>query len=143
VSDPLRSLEDYELFIYSLAGQFSAVRRSTVVLIRKGATLAEVQGDIHFDGGLRVAVFERLRFERQPGRISGYGYEIWLGEEKLFWYDSQPHPADPLLQENHPHHKHVPPDIKHHRLPALNMSFTKPNIPEIVREVLNLLPPYT
>ena len=35
---------------------------------------------------------------------------------------------------------HVPPDIKHHRIPAPDLSFTRPNLPflieEIVRDVL-------
>ena len=34
-----------------------------------------------------------------------------------------------------PHHKHILPDIKHHRLPAPGISFTQPNLPHLIREI--------
>ena len=37
-----------------------------------------------------------------------------------------------------PHHKHVPPDIKHNRIPAPETSFTRPNLPVLVREIEEL-----
>jgi hypothetical protein len=37
--NPLRSAEDYELFIYTLTTQFPSVRRSTVTFVRLGASL--------------------------------------------------------------------------------------------------------
>ncbi|MGC9398114.1 MAG: toxin-antitoxin system TumE family protein [Anaerolineae bacterium] len=40
------------------------------------------------------------------------------------WYDPTPHPNDSSLASTHPHHKHVPPDVKHHRIPAPGLSFT-------------------
>lgn len=33
-----------------------------------------------------------------------------------------------------PHHKHIPPDIKH-RVPAPNLSFTEPNPPALIKEI--------
>ena len=39
------------------------------------------------------------------------------------------------MATTHPHHKHVPPDIKHNRLPAANLSFTEPNLPLVVEEI--------
>lgn len=33
----------------------------------------------------------------------------------------------------------VLPDIKHHRLPASDMSFTQPNLPALIREIEELL----
>jgi len=44
-----------------------------------------------------------------------------------------------FVAETYPHHKHVPPDIKHHRIPAPEMSFTHPNLPVLIREVEELL----
>ena len=38
-----------------------------------------------------------------------------------------------------PHHKHILPDIKHHRIPAPDMSFTQPNLPALIREIEELL----
>jgi hypothetical protein len=139
MSDPLRSIDDYELFIYTLAEQFPIVRRSTVVIVRRGATLARVEGEIHFEQGIHLIVRERLLFDRQPGVIDSYGYEVWKQDEKLYWYDSQPHPTEASLQTNHPHHKHIPPDIKHNRVPALNMSFTRSNLPYLIGEIEDIL----
>jgi hypothetical protein len=34
-----------------------------------------------------------------------------------------------------PHHKHVPPDIKHHRIPAPHLSFMRPNLPVLIEEI--------
>lgn len=77
----------------------------------------------------------RLTWDAGPLRIAGYSYEIWRGAEKLCWYDSQPHPADPALAVTHPHHKHVPPDLKRNRVPAPGLSFTAPNLPLLVQEI--------
>jgi hypothetical protein len=38
-----------------------------------------------------------------------------------------------------PHHKHISPNIKHHRVPAPEMSFTRPNLPAFIQEVEELL----
>jgi hypothetical protein len=59
---------------------------------------------------------------------------VWK-EERLFWYDDFPHPDDPTLASTFPHHKHIPPDIKHNRIPAPNMSFTRPNLPALIQEI--------
>ena len=67
-----------------------------------------------------------------------YGYEVWKGNEKLYWYDSQLHPDDPTLQSTHPHHKHIPPDAKHNRIPSSQMSFTHPNLPFLIEEIAKL-----
>jgi hypothetical protein len=139
MSNPLRTPEDYELFLYNLSEQFTSVQRSTVVLIRRGASLARVTGELDFDNQIRLVVRERLVYDRLPVVIDGYGYEVWRANEKLYWYDSQPHPDDPELQSTHPHHKHIPPDIKHHRIPASGMSFNQPNIPVLISEIEALI----
>jgi hypothetical protein len=135
MNDPLRTPEDYELFIYTLIERFPSIRRSTVTCVRRGASLARVAGELYFDHEIRIVIRERILFHRLPVIIDWYGYEVWRGGRKLYWYDSQPHPDDPSLQSTHPHHKHVPPDIKHNRVPAPEMSFTRPNLPVLIREV--------
>lgn len=139
MSNPLRTPEEYELFLYTLSEQFPAIRRSTVTFVRLGASLARVAGELHFDHGIRLVVRERILYHRLPVVIDGYGYEIWQDETKLYWYDSQPHPNDPALAATLPHHKHVPPDIRHHRIPAPEMSFTHPNLPVLIREIEQLV----
>ena len=139
MTNPLRTPEDYELFLYSLPEQYSSIRRSTVTFIRRGASLARVAGELYFDHDIRLVVRERLVYDRLPVTIDSYGYEVWREEEKLYWYDSQPHPHEPRLQETHPHHKHLPPDTKHHRIPAPEMSFARPNLPTLMQEITHLL----
>jgi hypothetical protein len=57
--NPLRTPEDYELFIYTLAEQFPAIRRSTLLFVRYGATLARVAGELYFDDDIRLIIRER------------------------------------------------------------------------------------
>ena len=139
MSNPLRTSEDYELFLYTLTDQFVSVNRSTVTLVRLGATLGRVTGDLYFECDVRLIVRERVVYNRLPVVIDSYGYEVWRGNEKLYWYDSQPHQNDPILQSTDPHHKHIPPDIKHHRIPAPEMSFTEANLPELIHEIEALI----
>ena len=110
MSNPLRTSEDYELFLYTLGEQFPSVPRSTVTFIRRGASLARVAGELDFDYDIRLVVRERVVYHRRPVVIDWYGYEVWRGNEKLYWYDSQPHPDYPALRSTHPHYKHIPPD---------------------------------
>lgn len=133
--NPLQSLPDYERFIYSLSQRYPSIQRSTLVVVRRGATIAVLHGELEFVGGMRLIIREKLSFSQSPGEIKGYGYEVWWGNEQLYWYDSQPHPNEPTLASTDPHHKHVPPDIKHNRVPAPGMSFREPNLPFLLAEI--------
>jgi Family of unknown function (DUF6516) len=139
MTNPLRSPQDYELYLYTLSEHFPNIRRATLTFVRRGHSLARVAGELFFDYGVRLVVSERLVFDRLPVLIEGYGYEVWRGDEKLYWYDPQPHPNEPRLQSTHPHHKHVPPDIKHNRIPAPGLSFSRPNLPGLIQEIEELL----
>jgi hypothetical protein len=134
-----RTLLDYELFIYALQDDHPSVRMSTLAVIRQASDVATVEGNLFFRGDLRLRVLEVIRFDLTPPQLSRYGYEVWRGSEKPYWYDSQPHPDDPTLMSSHPHHKHVPPNIKHHRIPAPALSFTEPNLPYLIQEIERLL----
>jgi uncharacterized protein DUF6516 len=79
---------------------------------------------------------EELDFD--AARIASYGYEIYRGAERLFWYDDFPHPQDLSLASTFPHHKHIPPDIRHNRVPAPNMSFIRPNLALVIEEIAAL-----
>ncbi len=136
--NPLQSLPDYERFIYSLPQQYPDIQRSTLVVVRRGATIAVLHGELELSSGIRLVIREKLSFAQSPGEIKGYGYEVWWGNEQLYWYDSQPHPNEPALASTDPHHKHIPPDIKHHRVPAPDMSFSEPNLPFLLAEIENL-----
>lgn len=133
--NPLQSLPEYEQFVYTLPQHYASIRYSALTVIRRGATIALLTRTVELIGGYRLVVREKLSFAESPGVIAGYGYEIWLGERLLYWYDSQPHPDDPALSETHPHHKHIPPEIKHHRIPAPGLSSNQPNLPFLIKEI--------
>jgi hypothetical protein len=139
MSQHFRTPEDYELFIYTLPERFKSIRHSSLTLVRRGASLGRVAGELQFGHDVRLIVRERILFDRLPLMIDWYGYEVWRGNEKLFWYDSQPHPDDARLRASQPHHKHVPPDLKHNRVPAPQMSFTQPNLPALIEEIEALI----
>jgi len=129
------SLPEYERFIYTLQEAYPAILRSTVVIIRRGQLIAEVSGELTFADDYHLIIFERLRWNTGELTIAGYSYEVLRGDEKLYWYDSQAHPNEPTLASTDPHHKHVQPDIKHHRIPAPGLSFTPPNLPFLIQEI--------
>lgn len=133
----LADLRAYERFIYTLPEQFSAIRQSTPVLIPHGPAFAELTGTLLFDNDITLTVWEDLDFAEQV--INGYSYAVSRGAERLYWYDPQPHPNDPTLALNHPHHKHVPPDIKRNRIVAPGLRFTQPNLPFLIAEIEQLL----
>jgi len=60
MSNPLRTPEDYELFLYTLTEQYPSVSHSTVTFVRLGASLARVSGELYFDQGMRLVVRERI-----------------------------------------------------------------------------------
>jgi hypothetical protein len=160
VGNPLHSREAYEEFLYTLPAQYPVIRLSTLVYIPSGVYFGQVEGFILFDQHLALCVSEYLTF-LPAGEIERYSYEAsqsnmsldqlvalsastycaagYPHKDKLYWYDSFAHPHIPDLQINHPHHKHVPPDIKHHRIPAPGFSFTHPNLPVLIEEIGRLL----
>lgn len=137
--NPFQSLRDYEEYVYTLKQNFPSIERSTLVMIKRGKRTAVLQGEIAFAEGHRISLKERLSYDNGPIVIEDYGYELWRNNEKLTWYDSQPHPNDPDLVPTLPHHKHIHPDIKHHRVSAPHMSFSQPNLPALIQEVKGLL----
>jgi hypothetical protein len=133
--NPFRSLRDYEEFIYTLSVRFPLIQSSTLILYRRGANLGMVSGELFLRDGYRLVVRERFQLRNQSVIIIRYGHEVWQGQDKLYWYDSQPHPNNPELAPPHPHHQHIPPDITHNRIPAPGLSFNRPNLPLLIQEI--------
>jgi len=136
--NPLQSLREYEKYIYSLAQRYPSIRRSTLTVVRRSSATGRLLGELEI-GDYRLVIREKLSFEGEIGPILDYGYEVWRGNDKQYWYDSQSHPNEPSLAATHPHHKHVHPDIKHNRIPAPGLSFVEPNLPFLIREIEQLL----
>ena len=120
----LSAISKYEVFVYSIRETFPSILSSTLRVLRTGSTAGRLVGILIFPDDLRLDVAELLDFDTELLEILQYGYVVWEGDTRLYWYDSQAHPHDPTLAPTHPHHKHIPPDIKHHRIPAPELSFT-------------------
>jgi hypothetical protein len=145
----------YERLIYTLPSRHPSIRLSTLVLAPPGLDVARLTGLVALGDDCVLCVYELLNFGQ--GIIEAYRYEVsrcrppftesplpeaaeycrasYPDKDKLYWYDSWPHPTDPTLASAHPHHKHVPPDIKRHRIPAPGLSFTRPNLPFLIEEI--------
>jgi len=67
-----------------------------------------------------------------------YSYTVLRGEERVRWYDPQPHPENPALASTFPHHRHEPPNIKDNRRPAPGISFTARNLPTLISDCIEL-----
>ncbi len=134
--DTLKSLSDYSRFI-SYTFDRSDVERTTVTVWSSSPYTGTAEGEVWFKGNWRLRMREELDFE--AGLITSYGYEVYRGNEKLYWYDDFPHPQDSSLASTFPHHKHIPPEMKRHRIPAPNLSFIHPNLPVILQEIETLM----
>lgn len=130
--NPPRSLAAYSLFVIETLDR-PTVERSTVSVWSASPYTGVAEGEVWFKGGFRLRLREEIDFEETL--ITAYGYEVYQGADKLYWYDDFPHPHDLSLASTHPHHKHVPPNIKRNRIPASGISFEQPNLPQIVAEI--------
>jgi len=133
------TIADYEQFVYGLPDEFPSILSSTLRVVRSGPGSGQVIGRLTFTNTIRLEVAELIDWDAGHFEILQYGYVVWQDRERLYWYDSQAHPNDPTLASTHPHHKHIPPDIKHNRIPAPGLSFERPNLPILIREVEGLL----
>ncbi len=130
------SRAEYESLLYTLADRYPGVLGSTVRLYTNSATTALVRGNVEFRNGLELHVFEYL--DLTDGEILDYSYTVLRGEEKIRWYDPQPHPENLDLAATFPHHRHEPPDIKHNRQPAPGITFHAPNLPTLIEDCIAL-----
>ena len=135
MKEALQTIEKYEQFVYTLRERHPEINASTLIVVHRGPHHCVLQGSIEFEQNISLLIYERIDF--LDCQIAYYSYEARQGDAPLYWYDPQPHPDDPTLAENHPHHKHVHPNIKHNRIPAPKMSFEHPNLTFLVDEIVN------
>lgn len=133
MSNALRSYEAYARLIFDLLAGRVTIERHTLAVYTTSRTVGITRGEVVFRSGLVLQVFEQVDFVRQ--RILKYFYAVTEEGKPLWWYDSMPHPGVAELQSTHPHHKHIPPDIKHHRIPSPGYSFTESNLPLLIAEI--------
>lgn len=137
MSSELNTYSAYAQLIFFLLANRSSVESHTVAVYTTSQTIGITRGHVVFRSGHMLRVFEQIDFVAH--RILRYFYELTCEGKLLWWYDSMPHPDVVDLQSTHPHHKHVPPDIKHHRVIAPDLSFTQPNLPVLIQEVEDLI----
>lgn len=130
---PLDSYAEYAQYIYDLLTDRLTIQHHTLVVYTSGRTLGILRGQVEFHSGYILRVFEHVDFIRHY--ILNYSYEVFYQNTLVWWYDSMPHPDIPELQSTHPHHKHIEPDIKHHRIPAPGLSFSRPNLSQLIQEI--------
>lgn len=133
--NPLGSIGNYSRFMAELLDS-STVKRSTLSVWSDSPYSGIVEGAVYFANGIWLRLREELDFD--AAMITSYGYEMYRRKKRLYWYDDFPHPNDPVLAATFPHHKHVPPDIKRNRIPAPDMSFTRPNLAVLIQEAEEL-----
>jgi len=134
----------YETLLYTLVERFPGVQVSTLRLTLNSKTTAIIRGSVFFENGLELRVFEYL--DLSDGKIFEYSYTLYRGEQKIRWYDPQPHPDRPELAATFPHHYHEEPDpstssgqsIKHNRQPAPGITFNAPNLPALIEACRHL-----
>lgn len=132
----LQSRVEYERLIYALPQEHPDIVSSSLHLYTISSGAAVVRGSIYLRNGLELRVRETVDFV--AGRINDYAYIVFRGQERIRWYDPQPHPENPALASTFPHHVHEPPDIKHNRKPAPGIDFDSPNLPTLIADCVAL-----
>jgi hypothetical protein len=131
----LTSRAEYERFIYSLKSRFPEIDHSTLHFYNTSANAGLLRGKIVFYNGHELSVVEVIDFG--IGEIIDYSYTLFdLNQKKIRWYDPQPHPNNPELETTFPHHYHEEPNIKKNRKPAHGISFEKPNLSILIKNML-------
>jgi len=133
MSAPLDDLASYSAFVYAVAERHASITNSSLILVPIGATLAKLQGRIDCRGGIQLEIWELIDFAAKL--IRTYSYEVYRNGEKICWYDSWEHPEIPALAPTFPHHKHILPNLRDHRVPAPGISFDSPNLDVVLRDV--------
>ena len=133
MSAPLDDIGSYSAFVYALAERHFFVTGSTLALAPIGATLAKLEGRIECQGGVHLEIWELVDFAAR--RIRTYSYEVYRQGEKVCWYDPWEHPEISALASTFPHHKHVPPNLRDHRVAAPGIRFDAPNLDTLLEDV--------
>ena len=88
-NNPLKSLTSYSHYLTEMLHR-PGVDRSTVVVWSESRYTGVAEGEVFFSNGIRFRLREELDFD--AGLITAYGYEVYRGTERLYWYDDFPHP---------------------------------------------------
>jgi hypothetical protein len=137
MNDALRDIASYSEWVYRLPERNSSVRSSTLALVPIGPKLAKLAGQLECGPGIVIEAWELIDFSE--GRIRNYSYEVYRESEKICWYDHWPHPELPSLSATFPHHKHVLPNLRENRIPAVGIGFQAPNLEVVLGDLSKLV----
>lgn len=129
----LDSYKKYAEFLSTLRDNFSSIKNGKFKAYLTSAFEGHAEGTIKFPNEVVLTFVEEIDFDTK--KLFKYGYTVYRAGEKLYYYDPQPHPDNPALASTFPHHKHIPPDLKHHRIPAPGLSFERSNLEFIIHEI--------
>jgi hypothetical protein len=121
------------VFVYALRERHPFVASSGLALAPIGATLAKLEGRIECQSGIHLEVWELIDFAARC--LRAYSYEVYRAGEKVCWYDPWEYPEIPALAATFPHHKHVLPNLRDHRVPAAGIGFASPNLDIVLADV--------
>ncbi|RME46779.1 MAG: hypothetical protein D6796_08560 [Caldilineae bacterium] len=127
---------EYERLLYNLPQSYPEIKSSSLHLFTTSKFSGLVKGSVWFHNGLELRIQEVIDFSN--GEILDYSYTLFYNEERIRWYDPQPHPENPELASTFPHHFHEHPDIKHNRKPAPGITFQIPNLPTLIADCITL-----
>lgn len=136
----IESTLEFESYVTGIEQKYREIKVAKLVFENLGNTLGVLNGEIEFDNEIKLTISERIDFSDDS--LASYRYEVYQGKDILYWYDPQPHPDDPAIAITFPHHKHIHPAIKHHRVPAPGLEFNHNNItnlPFLIEEIINNL----
>jgi hypothetical protein len=133
MSAPLDDIASYSGFVYALAERHPFITSSKLALAPMGATLAKLEGRVECRGGIHLEIWELIDFAAR--RIRTYSYEVYRDGEQICWYDACEHPEIPELASSFPHHRHIPPNLRDHRVAAPGISFDAPNLDVVLNDV--------
>lgn len=74
--NPFQSLHEYEEFVYTLPNRYPFIRSSTLVVARRGAKVADLEGELMFDRGIRFSIHEFFTFYDGPLTLRRYSYGV-------------------------------------------------------------------
>jgi len=129
----LNSYDEYVVFLSTLLERFRNIESVEFNAYLASATECYSEGTLLFPNEIVLTFIEQIDFV--ANKLFKYGYTVHQAGEKLYYYDPQPHPNDPSLASTFPHHKHIHPDIKHHRIRAPEISFERSNLEFLIREI--------
>ena len=82
--NPLTSVTQYSQFLAELLNR-PDLERSTITVWSVSPFTGVAEGELFFVNGFRLRMREEIDFDELL--ITSYGYEVYRGAEKLYWYD--------------------------------------------------------